>query len=257
MRMDQKTGQTGFTFIELLVSVVIGGMLMTSLFKLWKTNQSETNRIQTKVDYRDRFTIATTAVTRSITMAGFGMSKMDVIIKRTGSFTDTLILYSNESERRTTLRDTARAGSGVFRVFKDSGFVEGGIIGITDSLRHEYVRISSISGDTNSGFLLSFSPALQNTYASGVPDIYPVQKDVFYIDGTQQTLIRKSGENRIVLSTGMTDFRIDLRDGSGNPAISCQSIRMVTFSLLGTYKAPTGTPNLMRFSSTVIPRNIL
>lgn len=257
MRMDPKTSAAGFTLIELLVSLVIGSMLITSLFKLWQTNQSETDRIQSKVDYRDRFTIATTAVNRSITMAGFGMSKMDVIVKATGSYTDTLTLYSNESERRTTLRDTVRAGNSAMIVFKDSGFVVGCLIGITDSLRHEYVRISSISGDSNSGFRLGFSPPLHNSYSAGVPDIYPVEKEVFFIDGTQRALVRKVDDARFVLATGMTDFRIDLRNGTGMPATSCQSIRVVTFSLLGTFKAPAGTPNQMRFSSTVIPRNIL
>ncbi|MDQ3002082.1 MAG: prepilin-type N-terminal cleavage/methylation domain-containing protein [Fibrobacterota bacterium] len=257
MRMGPKAGAAGFTLIELLVSLVIGSMLITSLFKLWQTNQSETNRIQSKVDYRDRFTIATTAVNRSITMAGFGMSKMNVIVKATGSFTDTLTLYSNESERRTTLRDTALAGHSSMLVFKDSGFVEGCLIGITDSLRHEYVRVSSMSGDSSAGFRLEFSPALRYTYAAGVPNIYPVKREIFFIDGTEQALIKKVDDDRVVLATGMKDFRIDLRDGSGLPATSCQSIRVVTFSLMGTYKAPAGTPNQMRFSSTVIPRNIL
>jgi prepilin-type N-terminal cleavage/methylation domain-containing protein len=257
MQQETKAGNAGFTLVELLVSVIIGGMLLTSLFKLWNTNQSETNRIQNKVDYRDRFTIATTAVNKSITQAGFGMSRMDVIIKGSGMSTDTLTLYSNDSERRTTICDTARVGTSAILVFLDSGIVEGGILGITDSLHHEYVRVSAISGDTASGFLVEFTPPLQYLYNPGVPDIYPVQKERYYIDGETHALVHLIDDRRIQLASGVTDFRVDLRDAAGAPAVSCQKIRMVTFSMLGTYKAPAGTPNTMRFSSTVIPRNLL
>jgi prepilin-type N-terminal cleavage/methylation domain-containing protein len=256
-RAMRQNRSAGFTLIELLVSLVIGSFLVTALFQIWNTNRKETDRIQTKADYRDRATLATTALNRSITMAGFGLSKLDVISRVSGSLTDTLKLYSNAEERRTTLRDTARIGSVQLTVFKDSGFTVGTLIGITDSLKQEYVRLTAISGDASSGFRFTVSPALGNAYLPGVPDIYPVQKETFYIDHADSVLVRLVDSRRIELAQGITEFRVDLRDGSGAPATKCKNIRVITFSLTGSYKAPTGAPSQMSFSSTVIPRNIL
>jgi prepilin-type N-terminal cleavage/methylation domain-containing protein len=251
------TSTRGFTLIEILISLVIGSLLLTSLFKLWNTNQKETNRIGAKSDFRDRVTLATTQLNRSIIMAGFGISKMDVIVKSASSLTDTLTLYSNATEFRTTLRDTASESVTLITIFKDSGFVVGGYIGITDSLHSEFNRITAISGDSASGFDISLQRPLGHKYLSGIPDIYPVALEKFYIDGTDHTLIRIIDERRMALAKDMTEFRVSLLDASGNPASSYKSIRVVTFNLAGNFNASTGTPSLMRFSSTVIPRNIL
>lgn len=249
--------QSGFTLIEMLVSVVIGGMLMTALFKVWNTNRMETDRIQTKADFRDRATLATTALNSSITKAGFGLSKIDVIAHASGSLTDTLTLYTNSDERRTTLRDSAAYRASEIVVFNDSGFTVGSMIGITDSLQQQFVRLLSISGDSSTGFNFGIEPSLNHPFAAGVPDIYPVQKEVFFIDGTDSSLVRHVDDRRMVLARGISEFRVDLRDGNGAIATVCRNIRVVTFSVAGSYKAAAGTPSLMRFSSTVIPRNLL
>lgn len=257
MLNGKPTRNSGFTLVELLVGVVLGAMLMTAVWRLWSVNQSETNRIQDKSDFRDKATLATTRLNRSITMAGFGITKMDVIQRRSGSLTDTLTIYSNEDELRTTLRDSAKTSGSYLIVFKDTGFVEGGMLGITDSIHQEYATIAGITGDTANGFRISLSSGLQHTYLPGVPDIYPVQMEVIYIDGSSSSLVRRVGQNSQVLSGGITDFRVDMRDASGNIATYYRNIRVITFSMMGTYKAPSGTPNQMRFSSTVIPRNLL
>lgn len=252
-----RSTQSGFTLIEMLVSVVIGGVLITALFKLWNTNRLETDRIQTKADFRDRATLATTALNRSITMAGFGLSKIDVITHASGPLTDTLTLYTNVSERRTTLRDSVAYLASEICVFNDSGFTEGSLIGITDSINQQFVRVVSIVGDSSTGFYFRIYPGLENAYVSGVPDIYPVQKEVFYIDGQDSSLVRHVDDRRNVLARGISEFRVDLRDGNGAIATQCRNIRVITFSVAGSYKAAGGVPNLMRFSSTVIPRNLL
>lgn len=257
MRVPRAESQSGFTLVELLVSVLVGSILMTTLFKLWNTNRLETDRIQTKSDFRDRATLATTSLNHSITMAGFGLSKIDVIAHGSGQLTDTLTLYSNASERRTTLRDSAAYHASEICVFNDSGFTEGSMIGITDSINQQFARVVSISGDSSTGFYLSIDPALDNAYAAGVPDIYPVRKEVFFIDGRDSSLVKDFDDRRNVLAHGISEFRVDLRDGSGAIAANCRSIRVITFSVAGSYKAAAGSPSLMRFSSTVIPRNLL
>jgi prepilin-type N-terminal cleavage/methylation domain-containing protein len=249
--------QTGFTLVEMLISLVVGSILITTLFKLWNTNRMETDRIQTKSDFRDRATLATTALNRSITMAGFGLSKIDVIAHASGSLSDTLTLYTNAAERRTTLRDSAAYLASEICVFNDSGFAEGSLIGITDSINQQFVRIAAITGDSSTGFYFRIQPSLNHPYASGVPDIFPVQREVFYIDGEDSSLVRQMDDRRNVLARGISEFRVDLRDGNGAIAANCRSIRVITFSVAGSYKASAGTPSLMRFSSTVIPRNLL
>lgn len=257
MRPLRPNPQSGFTLIEALVSCVVGAMLVTVLFQLWTANQRATMRIGNKSDFRDRATLATTALTRSITMAGFGLSKLDVVFRTHAETGDTLTVYSNPDERRTTLWDTAAEGATSIRVFTDTGFTIGGRLGITDSLQQEYATIASISGDSAHGFLLGLSAPISHRYNPGVPDIFPVQKEKFYIDRQHQALMRKVDGTDITLAQGITGFTVDLKDASGNEATSSKTIRVVTFSLIGTYKAPEGTFNQMRFSSTVIPRNIL
>ncbi len=249
--------QSGFTLIEIMLSVLMGAVLVGSLFQLWTANQRATLRIGNKSDFRDRASLATTAVNRSITMAGFGMTKLDVMFRSHTELADTLTLYSNPQERRTTLVDTARAGTMTLRIFNDTGFSVGGRIGITDSLQQEYVTISSITGDSAHGFDVGLSTPLVNRYNPGVPDIYPVQKEKFYVNRQTQTLMRRVDGSDKTLAQGVTEFRVDLKDAAGNPATSYKLIRVVTFSITGSYKAPEGSPSLMRFSSTVIPRNIL
>jgi hypothetical protein len=155
------------------------------------------------------------------------------------------------------LRDTAFIGNTSILVFTDTGFAAGGLIGITDSLQQEYATITGVTGDSASGYRLGLASALQHKYLAGVPDIYPVQKEKFFINLGTKSLIRKVDGASVVLAQGITDFRADLKDASGNDATSYRSIRVVTFSVTGTYKAPEGSFNTMRFSSTVIPRNIL
>jgi prepilin-type N-terminal cleavage/methylation domain-containing protein len=254
MRMNRSGG---FTLVETMVSVVIGALLMTALYQLWTANERTSLRLGNKSDFRDRATLATTQLNHSITLAGFGLTKLDVIFRSRAEATDTLIVYSNPSERKTTLRQTAPLGSSTILVFIDTGLSVGTRIGITDSLQQEYAVISAISGDLAQGFTLTLSSPLLHRYEAGVPDIFPVQREKYYIDRNTSALIHKINSATSVLADGITDFRVDLFDGSGNPASSYHAIRVVNFSMTGTYKVPAGNFNTMRFSSTVIPRNIL
>lgn len=250
--------QRGFTLVEMLVAMVVGSVLMTGLFRIWNQNRTTTEMIANKGDLRDRVTLATTQVNRSITMAGFGIENMEVVRRAAGSLTDTLVVYSNESERRTTLVDSAARNATSIRVFKDSGLAVGGLLGITDSLQHEYARIQSISGNEDDGFVVALSGPLANAYSAGVPDIYPVTKERFFADAQGKALVRYVGDRRQTLGDGITQFKVQLLDSRGNPAATHKDIRVITFSLVGSYKASTGTsPGVLSFSSTVIPRNIL
>lgn len=250
--------QTGFTLVEMLVAMVVGSLLMTGLFRIWNQNKTASDMIASKGDFRDRVTLATTQVNRSITMAGFGISKMEVVRRAAGSLTDTLVLYSNESERRTTLVDSAARHSTSIKVFKDSGFVVGGLLGITDSIKHEFARIQSIQGNETDGFTVALSGPLANAYSAGVPDIYPVTKERIFADAQGKSLVRYVGDRRQTLGEGITQFKVQLLDHRGSAAAAHKDIRVITFSLVGSYKATAGaTPAVLSFNSTVIPRNIL
>jgi prepilin-type N-terminal cleavage/methylation domain-containing protein len=249
--------QSGFTLIETMVTVIIGAILMASLFKLWSANENGALRIGNKGDFRNRATLASTTLNHAITMAGFGMARLDVVVKASTEATDTLSLYANPGQRRTTLRDTARAHATSILVFNDTGFTVGGMLGITDSLKQEFASISSITGDSSSGYRINLAAPLQNSYNPGVPDIYPAQKERFFIDAQSHALLHRMGSTDKTLADNITDFRVELKDATGQPATSFQTIRVVSFSFTGSYKAPQGAFNQMRFSSTVLPRNIL
>jgi hypothetical protein len=237
--------------------MVVGALVVTGVFRLLTQNQKAGDLISNRGDFRDRATLATTQINRSITMAGFGITNMDVIRRGHGQTTDTLQLYVNSSERRTTLIDSAAAGATMVRVFKDSGFTAGCFMGITDSLRHEYVRVQRVEGNLTDGFQIHLSGGLTNAYKAGVPHIYPVQRERYFVDAQAKALVRLVDDRRIVIGDSISVFQVQLLNGSGAPATRHQDIRVVTFSIAGNYKAPSGTPSLMSFSSTVIPRNIL
>lgn len=257
MEKGSRNRESGFSLVEMLVATVVGAILMTAIYQLLNNNRSRTDFIQNKADFRDRATLATTSLNRSITMAGFGMTRINAIKAGRGQLTDTLTVYTNQAEERTTLRDSANANSMELVVFKGTGFVAGGMLGITDSLNQEYAVIASISGDSSTGFRLQLAGGLLNAYSPGVPDVYPVQKEVIHIDDTDSSLVRHAGGRRTVLAESITGFRVDMRDAAGNTTNISRNVRVVTFSLTGTFKAPSGAPNLMHFSSTVIPRNLL
>lgn len=253
-----QTGREGgFSLAEMLVALVVSSFLIAGLFRIWNQNRRTTDLISNKGDFRDRATLATTRINRSITTAGFGISQMDVIKRTVGAHTDTLVVYSNPTERRTTLIDSVLAGHSMLRVFKDSGFTVGCFLGITDSLNHEYARVDRIEGNIDDGFRFYLSGGLTYGYKAGVPDIYPVQRERIYADVENKALIRYVDDRRQELGEGIIQFRAQLLDHYGNAASAHKDIRVVTFTLAGNYKAPTGMPSLMSFSSTVIPRNIL
>lgn len=249
--------QQGFTLVELMVALVAGALVVAASFRLLDQNRKAADLISNRGDFRDKATLATTQVNRAITMAGFGISRMEVLTRSSGSLSDTLTVFSNPGERRTTLVDTAREGGNSFRVFKDTGLSVGGWIGITDSLKHEYARVLSIEKDLVEGYQVHVYGHLANTYLPGVPDIYPVKRERYFIDPADSTLVRYVDDRRLSLASGVTEFRVQLLTQAGYPASVHSDIRVVTFSLTGRYKAPAGTPSSMSFSSTVIPRNIL
>ncbi len=249
--------QRGFSLPEMLVALVVGSLLIMGLFRIWNQNRRTTDLIANKGDFRDRATLATTRVNKSVTMAGFGITRMDVVKRRPGSVTDTLVIYSNPSERRTTLIEAVSAGARELKVFKDTGFTAGCFLGITDSLHNEYVRVEDIEGNESDGFRLALSGGLSYAYQAGVPDIYPVQREIIFADTAAKALIRIVDDRRQSLGSGITEFRVQLLDNSGNAAATQRELRVITFSLTGNYKALAGMPSLMTFTSTVIPRNIL
>lgn len=249
--------QSGFTLVEVMISVIVGTILVASLFRLWNANQNAALRIGNKGDFRNRATLASTTLNHSITMAGFGMARLDVVAKATTDSTDTLFLYSNPGQRRTTLRDTARASATSMLVFNDTGFTVGGMLGITDSLKQEFATITAISGDSASGYRITLASPLQHAYNPGVPDIYPAWKEKFFIDRFSHALTHRVGGSDIPLAASISDFRVELKDAGGQSATSFKSIRVVSFTFTGSYRAPQGAFNQMRFSSTVLPRNIL
>lgn len=253
----ESAGQLGFTLAELMVALVAGALVVAAMFRIFDQNRKAADLISNRGDFRDKATLATTQVNRAITMAGFGISRMEVLKRSAGQLTDTLTVFSNPGERRTTLVDTARGGSTSFHVFKDTGLSVGGWIGITDSLKHEYVRVLRIEPDFVEGFQVHVYGQLANTYLPGVPDIYPVKRERYFIDPADSVLVRYVDDRRLELAGGVTEFRVQLLTQAGSPASVHRDIRVVTFSLTGRYKAPAGTPSSMSFSSTVIPRNIL
>lgn len=250
------TGREGGMGIpELMISLVIGALLLSGLFHVWNVNQKESNRIQNKAESRGQLTLAANRLQKSLTLAGFGMDRITTIFKGEGTPSDTLIVYSNEPENRTTLTDTTQVGDTLFLVANARGFKVGCWLGITDGGRQEYLKVRDLDSTTEGANYLAVEPSRYG-YIAGSPDIYPVKREKFYTDARSLALVRIVDNTPEEVARGISDLQIEFKTRQGASTQDARLMKMMSFSFKGSYdSSATAAMNKVTFSSTVIPRN--
>jgi hypothetical protein len=245
--------EKGISWLEPVVAMAAAGLLGLALFKLGSAPRGA-GRIEEKGGFHERAALAADQIRGSIAMAGFGITRMEVLRKSGGARTDTLTIFSNLGGRSTTLIAPAAANDSVIALFDNPGLAPGVHLGICDGDKSEYALVKEIDGDSLRGFRVSLASPLAYAYPAGAPDVYPVQRELYFIDLERRSLIHFVDERRMVLAPDMREFRVQLRDQFGAVTAVVQNVKAVTFSLAGSGTNADGASGQMSISSTAIAR---
>ncbi len=249
----------GVTLVELLIGMVVASIVLTGLYRLFMMNTMQSSRIADRNDLRSQMTLGANRISKSLTLAGIGMDRIDNIFLINGAGTDTLTVYFNrtfqqDSVERTTLLDTAQAGTLYLLTMDSIGFTGSEYLGITDGVKWEYRRMA-VTGSYGGGIKIRIDEPLLGKYNPGEPDIYSVTKHVYTTNSDDELLLFVDDVPQVV-ARSILSMRLEFKDKNGNSTGSLGDMRMVTFSLTGKARTPgQSTFTEVSFSSTVIPRN--
>jgi prepilin-type N-terminal cleavage/methylation domain-containing protein len=242
----------GFTLIEALVGLVVGALVLAGGFRLWKANHEETWRLRKKTELRDRMTLSSKRIQRSITLAGLGMAKAPTLIKSDAVGSDTLVIFLNAGEQRSALLSDLYAGQLAVYVGSPQVFQGNPFLAVSDGDRGEVKPIERISGN-----VVILSRPLESAYSRAQATALPARRERYYTDqGGNRLLCDLDGATR-VLGEDMRNFQVSFRDRQGASTEDPKAVRAVQFSYTGIFPAREGMLNSILFTSTAIPRNLL
>lgn len=244
--------QRGFTLVEALVGMVVGGMVMAGAFRVWKTHQEEGFRLQKKNELRDRMALSSKHIQRSITLAGLGMENAPTMVRADEVGSDTLIIYTNPGESRTGL--TSNPFVGQYTVFVENAALFEGVryLALSDTSKGEVKPIERIQGS-----IVVLSKPLERAYDKTITSAFPAKREKYYTEQEARRLIRTMDGSTNVLGEDMHNFQVSFRDKKGASTNEPALVRSVHFSFTGIFPAREGALNSLLFTSTAIPRNML
>lgn len=242
----------GFTLIETMVGMVIGGMLLAASYAVWRTHQVESMRLGKKIELRNKLTLASKRLERSVTLAGLGLSGAAHLAKEDAVGSDTLVIYTNPEEIKARLTADASHHIAALQVDAPGRFAPGGYVAVAGGGHAELRRIIRVSGST-----LDLESALANDYASAETWAMPARRDRFYSRQEESEFIHETPEGTRVVATDVKNFQVSFADKDGRSTEIPSQVRTVRYSLTGFFPAREGVLNNIVISSTAIPRNIL
>lgn len=242
----------GFTLIEALVGLVVGSLALAGAFRLWQTNQEESFRIRKKAELRDKMALSSKHIQRSITLAGMGMSRAPTLLKEDAVGSDTLIIYTNEGERRSGLLSNLYVGQYAVLVDDPSLFSGARFLAVSDGARGEVRPIARVVG----GAVVLALP-LASAYDRATASALPARREKYFTDQDGSRLIRSVDGTSRVLASDIRNFQVSFRDRTGGTTDDAGQVRTVHFSFTGIFPARPGALNSIVFTSTAIPRNVL
>lgn len=242
----------GFTLIEALIGLVIGAITLAGAFRLWKTNHEEGWRLKKKTELRDRMTLSSKHIQRSITLAGLGMAKAPTLVKSDAVGSDTLIIYTNAGEQRCELLSNLYAGQYAIYVGNVGIFQGIGFLAVSDGTRGEVKPIDRITGN-----VVVLSRPLESAYSRATTTAIPAKGERYFTDQEGNRLLHSVNGHTRVLGEDMSNFQVSFRDKHGTSTEDPKAVRAVHFSFSGRFPAREGMLNSVLFTSTAIPRNLL
>jgi len=246
-------GQSGFSLVELLLGITLGTFVLAGIYRLWSNNSEQGNRIQSKIELRNQLALSTKRLNRSITIAGIGLDKVVGLTRIDAIGSDTLNVYTNPDEARTTLVHNYTAGETSITVTEASLFQGIGYVVLANGGSGEVRRVS-----LKQGAILNLESGFENDYASGSAKVFPANREQYYTDQQTQkfVMVSKAG-SAVIIAHNVQNFQVAFRNKAGEATDDLSEVRFVNYSLTGIYPAREGALNSMVYSSTSIPRNIL
>lgn len=242
----------GFTLVEALVGLVVGAIMLAGSFRLWKTHSEESFRLQKKAELRDRMTLSSKRIQRSITLAGLGLSRIPTLVKEDAVGSDTLFIYTNGSEARTGVLSDLTAGQFAVHVEDASAFAGARFLAVSDDTHGEVKPIESMNGN-----VIVLGAPLESIYLRAATSAYPARREKYFSDQAGNRLIRSVDGSPKVLAEDIHNFQVSFRDRYGVSTEESLRVRTVHFSFTGHFPAREGALNSIVFTSTAIPRNTL
>lgn len=246
------TRQRGFSLVEAMVGLVVGSLVLAAAYSLWSTHQTEGMRLSKKTDLRNKLTLASKRIQRSVTLAGFGMGGAATLEKQTGFGSDTLIVYTNMDQARTTLAAAYDHHDAAITVANPGPFDTASFVAIVGPAGKEVRRLSGVSGS-----VLHLDSAFSSDFPIDGTSVLPVARERFYSDQDSLWLVHEQGGEARVIATDVRNFQFSFTDKRGQATTESAKIKTVRYSLTGVFPAAEGAINTLVLSSTAIPRNTL
>jgi hypothetical protein len=242
----------GFTLVEAIVGMLIASLVLAGGYTIWRTHETEGMRISRKIDLRNKLTLASKRLQRSVTLAGLGLSGAANLVKDDAVGSDTLTIFANPEEAKAALLADADHSTPAIRVDAQNLFPAGGYVALVGGGHAELRRVVSVSGGT-----LNLDSAFANDYPAAGTLAFPAQRERYYSDQDSARLIHEVRGARQVVASNVKNFQVSFADMRGNSTDAPAQVRTVRFSFTGIFPAREGAANSMVFSSTAIPRNTL
>lgn len=242
----------GFTLVEAMVGLVVGALTLAGGFRLWKANHEEGFRLKKKSELRDRMTLSSKQIQRSITLAGLGMAKAPTIVKSDAVGSDTLAIFTNAGEQRSEILSNLYSGQIAIYVGNSQIFQGAGFLAVSDGTRGEVKPIDRVTGNA-----VVLSLPLESAYPRETTAAIPAKRELYFTDQGENRLLYKVNATTRVLGEEMRNFQVSFRDKHGASTEDPKAVRTVHFSFTGIYPAKEGMLNSVLFTSTAIPRNLL
>jgi prepilin-type N-terminal cleavage/methylation domain-containing protein len=242
----------GFTAIELIIGVVLSSLVLTGIYRLWKSSTTESTKIQSKIDLRNQMALSTKRLNQSITVAGLGLNKVVGLQKSDAVGSDTLFVYTNDQEAKTTLETPYNHGQTYVRVVDDGIFEGARFVALTCGSVGEIRTIR----ETASGKIYLHS-AFANDFDVACTQVMPASREMFYSDQSQKKLVRIVNlSSPAIVGNSIHNFQVSFRDRNGTQTDNLGEVKFVNYSLTGIYSVSHGDLSSIVHSSTSIPRNI-
>lgn len=242
----------GFSLVEVIIGMVVGSMVMAGAYSIWLTHQTEGNKLSKKIELRNKLTLASKKIQKSVTLAGIGLAGSANLSKQDAVGSDTLIVFANTQERKSGLASATDHHTPVIQVASPGIFEGAEYIGIAGGGHAELRRVVQVSGTG-----LQLDTAFTNDYPVAGTLVFPAERERFYTDQDSSQFIREASDGAYVVATDVKNFQISFADKHGESTEIPGRIRTVRYSLTGVFPAKAGAISTMIFSSTAIPRNTL
>ncbi len=232
--------------------MVIGAIVIAAAYSLWLTHQQESFLLGKKIDVHNDLTLASKRLQGSVTLAGLGLGGAANLSMSDAGGSDTLILFLNSQEKRTTLLMDAPTSLASIQVDDPAPFTNAAYVAISNAGHGEIRRIVNISGST-----IHMDTTFSVAYPMAGSMVYPAARERYFSSQDSAQFIHEVGGEERIVARHLKDFQVSFVDEDGALTGIPADVRSVRFSLTGIYPAKEGALNSMILSSTAIPRNML